>query len=155
MPKVAGFAALVRVLGFVTPSLSLTPADDYVFDARISLSPVLGDQLPVLLWIMAAVTMTLGNVLGLLQDNLQRLLAYSSIANAGYMLIGLAVAPKLVTRPDAMVDGVDAVFFYLVAYGAMTLGAFGVLQYLSTRGQRAETMDDLAGLGAAVPRWPS
>ena len=100
---------------------------------------------------MAAVTMTLGNVLGLLQDNLRRLLAYSSVAHAGYMLIGLAVAPKLLTRPDAMVDGVDAVFFYLVAYGAMTLGAFGVLQYLSTSGQRAETMDDLAGLRRSRP----
>jgi NADH-quinone oxidoreductase subunit N len=149
VPKLAGFAALVRVLGFVTPALSgdvlvshlpLSPGDP---------SPVLVDQLPVLLWIMAAVTMTLGNMLGLLQDNLRRLLAYSSVAHAGYMLIGLAVAPKL--RSESMVDGVDAVFFYLVAYGAMTTGAFGVLQYLSTRGQRAETVDDLAGLSRTRP----
>jgi NADH-quinone oxidoreductase subunit N len=148
VPKVAGFAALVRVLGFVFPTLS-----GDVFEARMSLSPVLGDQLPVLLWIMAFVTMTLGNVLGLLQDNLRRLLAYSSVAHAGYMLIGLAVAPKLVmvTRSDLLVDGVDAVFFYLVAYGAMTLGAFGVLQYLQTIGQRAETVDDLAGLSRSRP----
>jgi NADH-quinone oxidoreductase subunit N len=146
VPKVAGFAALVRVLGFVTPTLT-----GEVFDSRVSLAPVLGDQLPVLLWIMAAVTMTLGNVLGLLQDNLRRLLAYSSVAHAGYMLIGLAVAPKLVARPDAMVDGVDAVFFYLVAYGAMTIGAFGVLQYLTTSGRRAEQVDDLAGLGRSRP----
>ncbi len=143
VPKMAGFAALVRVLGFVFPVLSHD-----VFEATLS-PPVLGDQLPVLLWIMAAVTMTLGNVLGLLQDNLRRLLAYSSVAHAGYMLIGLAVAPKL--RPEAMVDGVDAVFFYLVSYGAMTIGAFGVLQYLNTRGQRADTMDDLAGLGRSRP----
>jgi NADH-quinone oxidoreductase subunit N len=146
VPKVAGFAALVRVLGFVLPALS-----GEVFEARMATSPILGDQLPVLLWIMAAVTMTLGNVFGLLQDNLRRLLAYSSVAHAGYVLIGLAVAPKLVARPEAMVDGVDAVFFYLVAYGAMTIGAFGVLQYLSSRGQRAETMDDVAGLGRSHP----
>ncbi|HWG42045.1 MAG TPA: NADH-quinone oxidoreductase subunit N [Gemmataceae bacterium] len=143
VPKMAGFAALVRVLGFVFPVLSHD-----VFEATLS-PPVLGDQLPVLLWIMAAVTMTLGNILGLLQDNLRRLLAYSSVAHAGYMLIGLAVAPKL--RPEAMVDGVDAVFFYMVSYGAMTIGAFGVLQYLNTRGQRAETMDDVAGLGRSRP----
>ena len=148
VPKVAGFAALVRVLGFVAPTLS-----GEVFEARIAVSPLLGDQLPVLLWIMAAVTMTLGNILGLLQDNLRRLLAYSSIAHAGYMLIGLAVAPKLVavTRPDLLVDGVDAVFFYLVAYGAMTLGAFGVLLYLNSCGRRAETVDDLAGLARSRP----
>ena len=54
---------------------------------------VLSAQVPILLWILAAVTMTLGNVLALLQDNLKRLLAYSSVAHAGYMLIGLAVAP--------------------------------------------------------------
>jgi NADH-quinone oxidoreductase subunit N len=148
VPKAAGFAALVRVLGFVLPTLS-----GDVFEARMSPAPVLGDQLPVLLWIMAFVTMTLGNVLGLLQDNLRRLLAYSSVAHAGYMLIGLAVAPKLVpvTRADLMVDGVDAVFFYLVAYGSMTVGAFGVLEYLHTLGQRAETVDDLAGLSRSRP----
>jgi NADH-quinone oxidoreductase subunit N len=87
----------------------------------------------------------------LLQDNLRRLLAYSSVAHAGYMLIGLAVAPRLLTAPDAMVDGVDAVFFYLAAYGAMTLGAFAVLEYLSVSGQPAETMDDLAGLSRTRP----
>jgi NADH-quinone oxidoreductase subunit N len=143
VPKVAGFAALVRVLGFVLPTLSRE-----VFTATLS-APILSDQLPVLLWIMAAVTMTLGNLLGLLQDNLRRLLAYSSVAHAGYMLIGLAVAPKL--RIEAMVDGVDAVFFYLVTYGAMTIGAFGVLHYLSMSGQRAETVDDLAGLSRTRP----
>jgi len=145
VPKVAGFAALVRVLGFILPTLSRQ-----TFTASLAL-PILSDQLPVLLWIMAAVTMTVGNVLGLLQDNLRRLLAYSSVAHAGYMLIGLAVAPRLLTAPDAMVDGVDAVFFYLAAYGAMTLGAFAVLEYLSTSGQPAETIDDLAGLSRTRP----
>ncbi len=145
VPKVAGFAALVRVLGFVLPTLS-----HQVFTAKLDL-PILSDQLPVLLWIMAAVTMTVGNVLGLLQDNLRRLLAYSSVSHAGYMLIGLAVAPRLLTAPNAMVDGVDAVFFYLASYGAMTLGAFAVLEYLSVSGQPAETMDDLAGLSRTRP----
>ncbi len=146
VPKVAGFAALVRVLGFVLPTLSPQEA----FTAPLAL-PILSEHLPVLLWIMAAVTMTVGNVLGLLQDNLRRLLAYSSVAHAGYMLIGLAVAPRLLSAPDALVDGVDAVFFYLAAYGAMTLGAFAVLEYLGTSGQPAETIDDLAGLSRTRP----
>ncbi len=145
VPKVAGFAALVRVLGFVLPNLS-----HEVFTATLS-RPILREQLPILLWIIAAVTMTLGNLLGLLQDNLRRLLAYSSVAHAGYMLIGLAAAPRLLDAFDAPVDGVDAVFFYLVTYGAMTLGAFGVLQYLSSSGQKAETVDDLAGLSRTRP----
>jgi NADH-quinone oxidoreductase subunit N len=145
VPKVAGFAALVRVLGFVMPVLSRQ-----VFTAKLDF-PILSEQLPVLLMIMAAVTMTVGNVLGLLQDNLRRLLAYSSVAHAGYMLIGLAVAPRLLTATDPMVDGVDAVFFYLASYGAMTLGAFAVLEYLSVSGQAAETMDDLAGLSRTRP----
>jgi NADH-quinone oxidoreductase subunit N len=145
VPKVAGFAALVRVLGFVLPTLSRQ-----AFTATLA-PPILSDQLPVLLWIMAAVTMSVGNVLGLLQDNLRRLLAYSSVAHAGYMLIGLAVAPRLLTAFEAMVDGVDAVFFYLASYGAMTLGVFAVLEYLSVSGQPAETVDDLAGLSRTRP----
>ena len=87
---------------------------------------VLDEQVPMLLWILAAVTMSLGNVLALLQDNLKRLLAYSSVAHAGYMLIGLAVAP-LPGRRRPPVGGVEAVLFYLVAYAAMTVGAFAVI----------------------------
>ena len=138
VPKVAGFAALVRVLGFVPAVGELAPA-------ATGLGQTLGEQVPVLFWIMAAVTMTLGNVLALLQDNVKRMLAYSSVAHAGYMLIGLAVAPKLgaVTEPV----GVEAVLFYLVAYGEMTVGAFAVLSYLSTPEHPVERIDDLAGLG--------
>src|SRR5262249_38876520 len=108
------------------------------------------DQLPVLLWIMAAVTMSLGNVLALLQDNVKRMLAYSSVAHAGYMLIGLAVGDKLVNS-TVWVGGVEAVLFYLVAYSGMTLGAFAVLAYLSTPERPVETVDDLGGLGRTRP----
>jgi NADH-quinone oxidoreductase subunit N len=105
-------------------------------------------QVPLLLWILAAITMTLGNVVALWQDNLQRILAYSSVAHAGYMLIGLTAAPYL--APNAP-GGVGAVLFYLVAYGAMTLGAFGAIALLNTSGRRVETVDDLAGLGRSHP----
>src|SRR5262249_11852058 len=103
------------------------------------------------LWIMAAVTMSLGNVLALLQDNLKRLLAYSSVAHAGYMLIGLAVAPRLAGDPGAPVGGVEAVLFYLVAYSAMTVGAFAVLHYLSPPGRPVDTVADRAGLARSPP----
>ena len=97
---------------------------------------------------LAAVSMTLGNILALLQDNIKRLLAYSSVAHAGYMLIGMTVAPSL---QEGDTGGLDAVLFYLVAYGAMTVGAFAVVAYLSTRERPVETVDDLAGLGVSRP----
>ena len=116
VPKVAGFAALLRVFGFTLGLLD--PGQAFV-------GQILGGQGLMLLWILAAVTMTLGNVLALLQDNIKRLLAYSSVAHAGYMLVGLAAAPLL--GGSAPVAGVEAVLFYLVAYGAMTVGAFAVI----------------------------
>jgi NADH-quinone oxidoreductase subunit N len=146
IPKVAGFAALARVLGFLP----------YAFQGHLltegnAAGLMLGEQVPVLFWIMAAVTMTLGNVLALLQDNVKRLLAYSSVAHAGYMLIGLAVAPRLAADSFSPVGGVEAVLFYLVAYGGMTVGAFAVLSYLTTKERPIETVDDLAGLARSHP----
>jgi NADH-quinone oxidoreductase subunit N len=134
--KAAGFAALLRVLGFVVPPVLMA-------DTR-QIGMALSHHVPILFWFLAVVTMFLGNVLGLLQDNVKRLLAYSSIAHAGYMLVALAAAPY-------WADGVEAVLFYLVAYGAMTIGAFAVLSYLSTTQRQVETMDDLAGLSASHP----
>jgi NADH-quinone oxidoreductase subunit N len=136
MPKVAGFIALVRVLGFV---------GGHAGDGL-----VVSVQTPMLFYILAVVSMSLGNVLGLLQDNLKRLLAYSSVAHAGYMLIGLAAAPYL-HSPSRLAGGVDAVLFYLMAYGAMTIGAFAVIAYLSTPQRPVETVDDLAGLSSSRP----
>lgn len=140
VPKVVGLAALLKLLGFTGSDATRT---------------ALGTQVPVLLWIMAAVTMTLGNLLALWQSNLKRLLAYSSVAHAGYMLIGLAVAPRLVATPDGIgsaLGGVEATLFYLGAYGVMTLGAFAVLHLLSQNGRSVETEDDLVGLGKTHPR---
>ncbi|HXG12780.1 MAG TPA: proton-conducting transporter membrane subunit, partial [Gemmataceae bacterium] len=147
VPKAAGFVALLRVLAFVPPEV-LGPADNAVRHPGL----ILGADGLTLLWILAAATMTLGNVLALLQNNLRRLLAYSSVAHAGYMLIGLAVAAAPGGgRASGGVGGVEAVLFYLVAYGAMTVGAFGVLVYLSTPQRPVETVDDLAGLSRSHP----
>jgi NADH-quinone oxidoreductase subunit N len=146
VPKVAGFVALLRVLGFVLPAGS---------EPQLLIGMGLSDQVPILLWFLAAVTMFVGNVLGLLQDNLKRLLAYSSVAHAGYMLIALAVAPYLRWAAGGAAasgpDGLEALLFYLVAYGLMTVGAFGVIAYLSTPERPVETVDDLAGLSRSHP----
>ncbi len=136
VPKVAGFVALIRVLGFVWAGHS-------------GRGLALGEQVPVILYILAVATMSLGNLLALLQDNVKRLLAYSSVAHAGYMLIGLTTAPYLLG--NTMTEGTDAVLFYLVAYGAMTIGAFAILAYLSTPQRPVETVDDLAGLSVSRP----
>ncbi len=141
VPKVAGFAALVRVLGFVLPQGVV---------ARDSIGTGLSDQAPVLFWFLAALTMTWGNLLALLQDNLKRLFAYSSVAHAGYMLIALAAAPYLRQEPGGA-DGIEALFYYLIAYGAMTVGVFAVLAYLATPERRVETVDELAGLSRSHP----
>jgi NADH-quinone oxidoreductase subunit N len=145
-PKVAGFIALLIVLG-------------YTWAGGTSRGLVLGQQVPILFLILAIMTMVIGNVLALLQDNVKRLLAYSSVAHAGYMLIGLAVAPDLIYAaqrgkfPGGAIPtvGSEAVLFYLIAYGAMTLGAFAVISYLSTPERPIETVDDLAGLSSSHP----
>ncbi|MGL6094825.1 MAG: NADH-quinone oxidoreductase subunit N, partial [Fimbriiglobus sp.] len=83
LPKVVGFVALARVFGLIDP-----PTANVAFGADNSL-------IPMVLWVLAAVTMTVGNAMALLQDNLKRLFAYSGIAHTGYMLMGLLVASSL------------------------------------------------------------
>jgi NADH-quinone oxidoreductase subunit N len=144
VPKVAGFAGLLRLLNLVPHEIA---GDSRPEDYGV----LLGLQLSTLFWIIAAVTMTLGNVLALLQDNLKRLLAYSSVAHAGYMLMGLATAPYLRLKPEAIPGGVESLLFYLAAYGAMTVGAFAVLSYLDSRERPVTTVDDLAGLAKSHP----
>lgn len=148
VPKVAGFVALMRIFGGV----GMIPAG---VDGKV----VFSDEVPLVLFMLALLTMTTGNVLALWQTNVRRLLAYSSVAHAGYMLIGVAV---LTSRPDLLGDSLSAktaqavsgpsgILFYLVAYGAMTLGAFAVLAYLGTAEKPIETLEDFAGLAKTHP----
>jgi NADH-quinone oxidoreductase subunit N len=129
VPKTAGFVALIKLL-FVLGG------------PRFDLPP----KIVALLWVLAALTMTIGNVLALLQNNVKRVLAYSSIAHSGYMLVGLAALAKT----DSPTDALYGVLFYLAAYGLMNAGAFGVLMLLPSRDDAdgaAETYEDLAGQG--------
>ena len=87
---------------------------------------------------MAALTMTVGNVLALLQSSVKRMLAYSSVAHSGYMLVGLVVGPGLGTIAS---NGLGATLFYLLCYGVMTLGAFAALAALERRGVDGERVE--------------
>jgi NADH-quinone oxidoreductase subunit N len=99
--------------------------------------------------VLAVLTMVVGNVLALPQRNLKRMLAYSSIAHAGYLTLGLIAAGK---SGDNL--GVSAVLFYLAAYALMNLGAFGVLIWIRARRRYDYSLDGLAGLGRTMP-WPA
>ncbi len=133
VPKAAGLLALVRLI---------------VLDR--SAPPEMGPFAWKIILVLSILTMTLGNVLALWQENVRRLFAYSSIANAGYMLIGLAVGLAPGTK-NGLWDGIGAMFFYLCVYVAATLGTFAVLAYLGRQRQQIETVEELAGLGRTHP----
>ncbi|MGA8763766.1 MAG: NADH-quinone oxidoreductase subunit N, partial [Candidatus Sulfotelmatobacter sp.] len=95
-----------------------------------------------LLWVSAALSMTLGNLGALVQNNVKRLLAYSSIAHAGYLLVAFAAAPG---------PGISAVMFYTAAYAAMNVGAFAVVSHFANAGERYVTLADYEGLGRSSP----
>jgi NADH-quinone oxidoreductase subunit N len=95
-----------------------------------------------LIWVAAALSMTLGNVGALVQSNVKRLLAYSSIAHAGYALVAFATLPN---------NGIPAAMFYTASYAAMNVGAFAVVSHFAGAGERYVTLDDYAGLGRRSP----
>ncbi len=134
--KAAGFAALLRVLasGFQDQGL------------QVQISAVLAS--------IAALTMLVGNVVAIVQPSIKRMLAYSSIAHAGYMLVGIVAA----VRPTGGFGGsevqaasVAAVLFYALSYTVSNLGAFGVLLALEKEGEEVTQISDLAGVGARYP----
>lgn len=95
-----------------------------------------------LIWVTAALSMCLGNIAALVQTNVKRLLAYSSIAHAGYLLIAFAAVPEI---------GISAAMFYTASYAAMNVGAFAVVSHFANAGERYVTLDDYAGLGRRCP----
>src|SRR5688500_18879602 len=96
-----------------------------------------------LLWVVAVVTMTVGNVVAIAQSNFKRMLAYSSVAHVGYMLVGVVAGGP---------GGAGAVLFYLLAYTFTTIGTFGVITLCErARGEEAVDVADYAGLGRRHP----
>lgn len=95
-----------------------------------------------LVWVTAALSMTIGNISALVQNNVKRLLAYSSIAHAGYLLVAFAALPE---------NGIPAAMFYTASYAAMNVGAFAVVSHIAGAGERRVAMEDYAGLGRRAP----
>jgi NADH-quinone oxidoreductase subunit N len=100
------------------------------------------EALAPILATLAALTLVVGNVMAVIQQNVKRLLAWSSIAHAGYALLGLVAGSR---------EGQAAVLFYLVAYSFMNLGAFGVVVALARDGRDLDRVSDFAGLARERP----
>jgi NADH-quinone oxidoreductase subunit N len=128
--KAAAFVGLLRLLGGVFGGSALPPSET--------------GWVPVIS-VVAIVTMTFGNLAALRQDNIKRMLAYSSVAHAGYLLVG--VAAQGLGVPDAQAS----VLFYLAAYTFTTLGTFGVVAWVGRRNDERLYVDDWAGLATARP----
>jgi NADH-quinone oxidoreductase subunit N len=120
--KAAGFGAFVRVF-------------------NIALEPLAPDWTQVL-WVLAVATMVVGNVIAIAQTNIKRMLAYSSIAHAGYIVVAMVSASAM---------GTSSVLFYLLVYTFMNLGAFGVVLAVGRQREEVLTIDDYAGLGRRAP----
>ncbi|HSM71268.1 MAG TPA: NADH-quinone oxidoreductase subunit N [Anaerolineales bacterium] len=127
--KIAGFAALLRVFATAFPSLATEMTD--------------------ILWALAALTMIVGNVVAISQSDIKRLLAYSSIAHAGYIL--MAFVPYGNPDPEIASTAVAAGLFYLVAYAVTNFGAWGVVIALEKKEGRGLAIEDYAGLGKKYP----
>jgi NADH-quinone oxidoreductase subunit N len=121
-PKAAGFAAFLRVFFVALPALN--------------------QKWFWVLWVSAVLTMTIGNTAAMLQSNIKRMLAYSSIAHAGYILVAFAALTP---------NGVASILFYLLAYSVMNLGAFAVISAWSLSGERRVTINEFSGLGSRQP----
>ncbi len=124
-PKIGAFALILRL--FVE-----------------ALGPLRTDWLPVVV-VLAVLTMTLGNLVALTQSNVKRMLAYSSIAHTGYMLVGLAAFAA------GEVDGLKGLLYYGAAYSVMNLGAFAVVAAIQRRAGVTSGLDTFAGLGRREP----
>ena len=126
--KAAGFAALLRILVAALPSLAL------------DLTPIL--------WVIATLTMFFGNIVAIAQNNIKRMLAYSSIAHAGYIAMALVTFGQ---NKAIVSDAVSAALFYLVAYAITNFGAWSIVIALEKKEGRGLELKDYAGLGHKYP----
>jgi NADH-quinone oxidoreductase subunit N len=139
-PKAAGFASFMRVFVFGFPfATAVVSTSAYAHKAWVGA-----------LAIMAVLTMTVGNVVAIAQNNVKRMLAYSSIAHAGYALVGF-VAAGAASTPEDRSAALSAVAFYLLTYAIMNMGAFAVITLIARRGDQQTTVDDYNGIGFASP----
>ncbi len=121
-PKAAAFAAFMRILLVSLSAMSVTWVS--------------------MLWVLAVLTMIMGNFIALNQTNLKRMLAYSSIAHAGYALVGIVAANEI---------GISGVMYYMLAYTFMNIGAFAILVLIGKKGEDNLTLEGFRGLGYKRP----
>ncbi|HEX9629472.1 MAG TPA: NADH-quinone oxidoreductase subunit N, partial [Pyrinomonadaceae bacterium] len=139
-PKAAGFASFMRVFLFAFPiATAAASTGGYAHKSWIGA-----------LAIMAALTMSVGNIVAIVQDNVKRMLAYSSIAHAGYALVGF-VAAGAATDPLQRSATLTAVAFYLLTYAVMNMGAFAIVTLMARSGDRNTRVDDYNGIGFSSP----
>src|SRR3989442_5827163 len=135
-PKAAGFASFLRVFVFGFPiAATVVSTGGYAHKAWLSA-----------LAVMAVLTMSVGNITAIVQNNVKRMLAYSSIAHAGYALVGF-VAAGAATNPEQRSAAIASVVFYLLTYAIMNMGAFAIVTLMARSGDLRNEVDDYNGIG--------
>jgi NADH-quinone oxidoreductase subunit N len=129
------------VTGFMSTAVKAAAFAAFVRVFLSALEPLRADWAPVI-WFIAMLTMILGTVVGVAQSNLKRMLAYSSIAHGGYLLVGLVAANDV---------GKAAILFYLLVYALTNLGAFGIIALMGTRTSDSDDLRDFTGLWHSRP----
>lgn len=150
VPKTAGFIAMMGILAAV--GWQYAPGGELLAEGAGSLPR----PIYVTLAAIAVLTMTVGNVLALLQRSTKRLLAYSSIAHTGYMLVALIAGPAIAAEAGIKNNGLGAVLFYLLVYGVTNIGTFAVVACLERpqpdgEADELDDIDDLRGLCRTRP----
>jgi NADH-quinone oxidoreductase subunit N len=139
-PKAAGFASFMRVFLFGFPIVTATAGTaSYAHQTWVGA-----------LAVMAALTMTIGNIVAIVQNNVKRMLAYSSIAHAGYALVGF-VAAGAATDPSQRSAALTSVTFYLLTYAVINMGAFAIVTVVARKGDRLNNVEDYNGIGFRSP----
>jgi NADH-quinone oxidoreductase subunit N len=138
-PKAAAFASFLRVFIFGFPLLAGVQASGYLHESWITA-----------IALISIATMTLGNVGAIMQNNVKRMLAYSSIAHAGYTLVGLLGAGMAET-PTARNEGIASVAFYMLTYAITNIGAFAIVTLLGQKNDRRADFEDFNGIGFRSP----
>src|SRR5688572_24258848 len=138
-PKAAAFASFVRVFVLGFPLVAGVQASGYLHDAWMTA-----------LTIMAILSMTVGNVVAIMQNNVKRMLAYSSIAHAGYAMVGFVGAGAAKSSGDRD-EAIASVAFYMLTYAITNLGAFAIVALVGQKNDRRTDFEDYNGIGFRSP----
>lgn len=138
-PKAAAFASFVRIFVLGFPLVASVPAAVFLHESWITA-----------LTIMAILTMTVGNIAAIVQNNVKRMLAYSSIAHAGYTLVGF-IGAGMAKTPEARDAAIASVAFYMLTYAITNLGAMAIVTLLGQKNDRRTDFEDYNGIGFKSP----